>query len=380
MSFKNFKDYLAERAKHPHGVVSDDKGFAARDYEGELSTKPKKVPSYEDCNPKTSKNQGLMTADGKDRGTPLGNLSTPGMTPKNAAKDGVKPADKTKKVGGKKKKMKVEQFLNKTKNMNDVQFTKHMLENVKQIPVPKIRDLYGREYVPEPAQTMKYVAHLMLTNENMMRRMIRELKRNDGFHLLMNEVLQHSETYSYLNEAAQGVFGKAAQLKMNLLMEGVSPPRATKGPASNNAPGAVGISGGPDAGGRGNRVNVGGGGGGGGGGGMAPGGVQGMGEEDEPHGMNLDNDMGKLGDNMGKLGDDHELDHDEDEDSDGLEIDSEDDNVEDDDEDDDDDDDDGDKDDDDDSNKEDDDHDDLDDVDLDDEDKDHPHDNDKLGM
>jgi hypothetical protein len=350
MSFKNFKDYLAERTKHSHGVVSDDKGFANRDYDGGLSLKPqpgKTTQPKEYYAPGANKNPGLMTADGSDRGKALGDLATPGINPKNATPYGEKPVDKTKKIGGKKKgkmptkkAMKVEHFLKKTKNMSDVQFTKHMLEDVRQqIPTPKVRDLYGNEFVPEPAQTMKYVTQLMLTNENMMRRMVRELKRNNGLHLLLSEVLQQPETYQFLQEASRGHFGEVAQKKIAILLEGISPPRAggDKGPASAGAPGgaqggafgggggdmkgspAAGISGGPDNGGGMNVHN--------GGGGAA--GLKNMGEEGDMGGMGGE-DMGDMGGDIKPEDDDEHIDPDDADDDDIFGDDDEDDDDEDD--------------------------------------------------
>jgi hypothetical protein len=237
--FKNFKDYLAERAKHPHGVVSDDKGFANRDYDGGLSLKPKpgkpiKPSAYYAKG--ADKNPGLMTADGADRGTPFGNHASPGLTPQNSMPYGQKPVDKTKKVGGKKKKklptkkaMKVEHFLNETRDMSNAQFASRVLKDVRDIPTPTVRDLNGKEFIPEPAQIMKYVANLMLTNETIMRRMVREIKRNNGLPTLLAEVLQHPETYQQLVEALNGNHGEVAQKKLAVFLEEVSPPRVSKG-------------------------------------------------------------------------------------------------------------------------------------------------------
>lgn len=340
MSFKKFGEYFTERTKNPHGVVSDDKGFASRDYDGGLSLKPK-PQTKEHCHPGDKQKQpGLMTADGKDRGQPLGDMSTPGMTPNKVAVYGEKPKDKTKKIGNKKKKKlptrkaMTENFLDETKKMTNAQFAKHMLEDVKAIPVPKVRDLYGKEYTPEPAQTMKYVAGLMLTRENMMGRMVRELKRNGGFAALVAEVLQHPEAYECLVEAAQGQYGEVAQRKLGLLFEGVSPPRVGRGPASAGAPGgggglpggafgggsapmqgppAAGITGGPNNGG-GMNVNA--------GGGAAPamGGMQGMGEDDMPK-MGDDPMMGGMGhdDSELDLGDDEHSHHGDEEENSGEE-------------------------------------------------------------
>lgn len=323
MGFKKFKQYLEERTKHSHGIISDDKGFAGRDYDGDLSLKPKPAKRLKPKDyyaPGADKNPGLMTADDSNRGQALGDMSSPGMTPGNSACYGVKPSGKLK-FGSKKKKklptskaMKTENFLARNRNMTDSQFTKHMLENVEQIPVPKVKDLYGREYTPEPAQTMKYVAHLMLTNENMMRRMVREIKRNNGFHLLISEVLQHQETYDCMNEAARGNFGKTAETKINMFFEGVSPPRNTgnsPGPASQESPSMQGKGNSPFSPGTksptpgpspysGGMSNGGGeflktSGGGGLGGGM--GGGMGMGEE------GMMDDMPKLGDADGDISD-----------------------------------------------------------------------------
>lgn len=358
MSFKNFKEYLSERTTGSHGIVSDDGGFANRDYDGDLSLKPKpqqRLKPEEYYAPNAEKNPGLMTADGPDRGKPLGDLASNGLTPQKAAPFGQKPVDKTKKIGGKKKKlptkkaMKVENFLDKTKKMNNVQFTKRLLEDVKKVPTPKILDLYGREFVPEPAQTMKYVSQLMITNENMMRRMVRELKRNNGFHLLVSEILSHPETYDCLNEAARGDYGKMVEQKISMFFEGVSPPRAaTPGPASAGSPGggggapqggafgggsgpmqgppAAGISGGQGAGG-GFNVNAGGpsttpsGAAGGMPGGMG-GGMQGMGEDEMmPGGMGgmgggMPGGMGGMDDSGGNMEPEDSKSNDEDDDDD----------------------------------------------------------------
>lgn len=332
--FKNFKEYLAERAKHPHGVTSDNKGFANRDYDGGLSLKPKpgKTPKPQAYfAPGAGKNPGLMTADGTDRGTPLGNQASPGINPKNAMPYGEKPADKTKKVGKKgkkklptKKAMHTEQFLNETRKLSDVQFTKQMLNEVRDLPTPKVNDLYGREFVPEPAQTMKYVAQLMLTNETIMRRMVRELKRNGGLGTLLAEVLQHPETYQELVEAVKGNYGDLAQRKLALLIEEVSPPRVGKssgsqggafggGGAGMGQPSNTGgISGGPNAGG-GMNVNAGG-----------AGGMQGMGEEEMAPGGGMSDGGGDIhpedDHDDDDMHDDEDGEHDENGDDEGSEM------------------------------------------------------------
>lgn len=293
MGFTNFKDYLTERTKHSHGVVSDNKGFANRDYDGDLSLKPKQgkyIKPDEYYAPGAKKNPGLVVAD-NDRSKALGDMATPGLTPKNS---GV--GEKSKKKKPSKKAMKVEHFLDKTKNMSDIQFTKHLLKENKISSSSKpviLRDLYGKKFTPEPAQTMKYVVQLMLTNENIMRRMVRELKRNSGFGKLIAEVLNHPETYEFLNEAARGKFGETPERKIALFFEGVSPPRAgttNPGPASAGSPGgqgdmqqqpASGISGGPDSGGGYSVHNN-------GAAATGAGGAQGMGEDEMEMGNELD--------------------------------------------------------------------------------------------
>ena len=86
MSFKNFKEYLAERSKvYSNGVRTDDSGFANRDYLGDLSigTTPQQQrlqPEEYYSGPNTQKNPGLMTADTpKDRGKPFGDMAFHGL-------------------------------------------------------------------------------------------------------------------------------------------------------------------------------------------------------------------------------------------------------------------------------------------------------------
>jgi hypothetical protein len=240
MSYKKFSDYINEQkglpGKTDKPIVKTGKFIKPADYYA----------------PGAKKDSGLMTAD-DNRGTPLGDKGSPGMTPKVAQPLGEKPACAPKSVkhskGGMYKKMKNEAFLNKTAKLSDSDFTKMMLES-NSVPKPKIHDLQGNKYTPEPAETLRYVVNLMLKNETYMGRVIREVKRAGGLTQLVNEIFAHPETYKIITEAAS----LDARISRKLL-EAVAEPRGMSGDGGGSPAGPNGATAG-----RMPRVNTGGGG------------------------------------------------------------------------------------------------------------------------
>jgi hypothetical protein len=194
MAFKKFAEFISEqhKAKLP---AKTEKPLG----------KGSKLPSaYHAKGAKADR--GLVTAD-DDRGTPLGEKGIPNMTHKNAMPLGVKPAGAPKSLKHSKGKMpkalKNEAFLHATSNMSDAQFAASLLES-NGIHKPKIHDLYGKKYTPEPAETMKYVVGLAMQNETLMRRLVLEMKRSGGFSKLVAELFNHNETFAVLAETAAG--------------------------------------------------------------------------------------------------------------------------------------------------------------------------------
>jgi hypothetical protein len=244
MAYKKFSDYISEQkiqaglpGKTDKPIVKTGKFIKPADYYA----------------PGAKKDHGLMTAD-DNRGIPLGEKGSPGMTPKVAQPLGTKPAGAPKSIKHGKnkasKKMKNEVFLNKTAKLSDSDFTKMMLES-NSVPKPKIHDLQGNKYTPEPAETVRYVVNLMLKNETYMGRVVRELKRAGGLTQLVNEIFTHPETYQIIAEAA------STNARINRkLTEAVAEPRGMSGSGGSPA-GPNGATAG-----RMPRVNVGGGGGG----------------------------------------------------------------------------------------------------------------------
>ena len=126
--------------------------------------------------------------------------------------------------------MKTESFLSKTSDLSNAEFTATLLED-QSIPKPKIHSLDGRKYTPEPAETMRYVVSLALQNENIMSRLIREVKRNGGLAKLVSELFNHNETFAVIEEVAAN--DSRVNRKIN---EAVAEPRGMSGgsPAGPN--------------------------------------------------------------------------------------------------------------------------------------------------
>lgn len=221
MAFKRFTEFLSEQQKNKLPGAT-----------GEIKGKKSKLPTQYHAKG-ANQDRGLVTAD-DDRGTPLGEKGMTGMNPKNVMPYGQKPANAPKKLKmskGKmpKKGMKTEAFLHSTSEMSNAEFTAAMMENTN-IPKPKIHSLDGRKFTPEPAETMRYVVSLALQNENMMSRLVREVKRNGGLEKLVSELFNHNETFAIVAEVA--AVDNRVNRKLN---EAVADPRGVGGsPAGPN--------------------------------------------------------------------------------------------------------------------------------------------------
>lgn len=298
MTFKRFHHFLEQKGK-AHKWSMPEKT------EPQMPEKGKFLKPDEYYSPGAKKDMGLVTAD-DDRGTPFGDRSSPGMADhKKVHPYGEKPAPAPKKLpkhGGKVKKMKTEAFINQTAELSDPQFTNMMIENNKVRQV-KLTDLGGNKFVPEPAETMGYVAKLMTTNENIMGRMVREIKRRGGMESLISEIFSHPESFQIVEKAAS----KDARINRKLL-EAVAEPRGMSGGSAGGS--GIGPSGATAGGPLTNRkVNP----GGGGGMPMTPPGPPGLGEDEtegEGEGDLLDGDL-DMGDDDPEDGDDLDLDGDD---------------------------------------------------------------------
>jgi hypothetical protein len=248
---KRFAQYLAERYKGTHAMDAPPLSEPHAD--------PYAKAYYA---PGADKDIKRKIKDDANNATPLAHLASPGFDKADNVMPYGKKSEKPGFTDGKKKKkktkghMKTESFLAKTSEMSDAEFTHYMLNRTKQKTQQTVSDVYGEQFVPEPAQTMRYVANLMLANENMMSRMVRELKRNGGLASLLKELFQHPELYPLLKEAVEnGSFGERPQQKLMQLAErAVMQPRwgapsasTGGGMASNPAGGMGGAAGMPGA-------------------------------------------------------------------------------------------------------------------------------------
>jgi hypothetical protein len=154
---------------------------------------PQIIGGKAEKNPPLEKTK-IQVMDSKDKTKPLGNMATPGITPKTSS-GCEEPDNEVDYV--KQKKMTVEQFIEKTSKLNGQEFAKFMLEsNSIDKTLTTVSDLFGNEFTPEPNQTIQYVCGLILNNLNMMRRFVMEVRRRDGLHNMMEELMDHGESYS----------------------------------------------------------------------------------------------------------------------------------------------------------------------------------------
>lgn len=211
--YPRFDDFLEEKKKLMN--VKDD-GLTGDVYDGPLETKPNKgnpkdvnslSPPLKNLeNPDDKHNVVWMTRDGDPKkGLPFS--KTPSLTPKNSFPGGVDPESKTE-MPPEKKKLTSEEFIGKTKKMNSAEFARFMLEH-QNAEITAITDLYGNEFTPDPTQSIQYVAGLLMGNGHLMERFIREVKRREGLHHLVEEILEQPEAYEIMVEAMQdGEAGK----------------------------------------------------------------------------------------------------------------------------------------------------------------------------
>lgn len=142
----------------------------------------------------STKDKGLVMAE-PDGKTPLGNASTPGMTPQKAATLGQKPAGRPK-VQPKSGRKSLKEFVQHTKNMSEAEFVSHMLTEGKRekLPTQMVHDLHGEPFTPHPHEAIGYICSLM-HNPKMVSRLVREAKRHGHLEGLVNELMDHPEFY-----------------------------------------------------------------------------------------------------------------------------------------------------------------------------------------
>lgn len=203
---KRFGEFLEDKKqKNPLMNVKD--GIAGDNYQGDLATKINPQPKEED-RPKAGT---LSTADKDQVG--MATLSTPGMNPSEPLSLSKDTSEKVKF-----KKLTAEEFRIKTRDMNDAEFAKFILESHGPVEISTVTDLFGNEFTPDPLQSIEYVCGLMLGNPVYMERFIREIKRHGGLQEMMRELMEHNDTFEtmigHMEEPIHGMehIGKFAKV------------------------------------------------------------------------------------------------------------------------------------------------------------------------
>lgn len=217
MAFKNLKEYLDNRGK----LVSDPKVEEVPDYSGPQETSPPPHTKAKDAGG-ADKPAGkpVPYAAGKAAANP--NKTVSGFGDKGDTKTTVKTGnelkvDKKNTYGSvapnpknpypadpKKKQMKTEAFLDKTKNMSLTEFTQYMYQecgckmNEEDDDLPGVTAYAAGKFQPHPPEAIRYVAALAKKNPRIMEMLVHELKSQDGLEGLLGASMDHPETFGVL--------------------------------------------------------------------------------------------------------------------------------------------------------------------------------------
>lgn len=121
---------------------------------------------------------------------------------------------------------KTEAFFHKTKDMNTAEFTKHIIqecggcgcgdpEDDHSDDTPFITVYRVGKVQPDPHETIRYISKLAKENPTLRSSLIREMKRNDGgMNLLMDEMMNHPESYNEVARILDGDDGPSSAKKL----------------------------------------------------------------------------------------------------------------------------------------------------------------------
>jgi hypothetical protein len=194
MAFRTWEDFLESKKQEdqPSKKVAEMKpsgdtppqGKGANPYHGPHTSNPKQV---------------VRVAEKSDK-KPLGDEATPPFSnPKETIPNGEKPE---------KGNVKVEGFLEETRNMSNAEFVQHVIAENKDVKKKEEFDptvtcqFSGRRVVPAFYEVARYMAHAIPQNEAALRTFVRELKGVDnGLPTLINELFAHRECYNEMCSA-----------------------------------------------------------------------------------------------------------------------------------------------------------------------------------
>ena len=125
--------------------------------------------------------------------------------------------------------LKVENFINKTKNMSASDFANFMLKEcgcgmIEDEELPYVTSYSTGKFQPHPPETIKYIVVLANRNENILNNMIHEMKNSGMLGKLIRSLLSHPEAYdeltALLGDDAEGpsrckLFAKSMNNSMN---------------------------------------------------------------------------------------------------------------------------------------------------------------------
>lgn len=190
-NFKSWKEYIDERGK----LVDKPPVKTVPDFDGKIQTAPEKSiksgkgwkidgPKPEQPKPYSVKN--TQNAPAPEKG---------GFAEKGDKDLIYKPKLE--------KKLKSEEFIEKTQNMSLQEYANYIVEQCKcesmdDDDMPTVTAYAAGRFHPHPPEAVKYVAHLSGKNDRIKDALIHEFKRNGGLKGLVEALMDHPETYDIL--------------------------------------------------------------------------------------------------------------------------------------------------------------------------------------
>lgn len=206
MKFRKFDEYLVSKNK----TITTAPVEKVAEFKGTQPSKPEKEKKDKDCGGSGQIGTPYAYKSGSDAKDP-NKEDKSGLAYKgdNKLKYEPKTEEAPKKVPSWPK-TKMQEWLEKTKNMSTAEFAKNIKSNIQK----------GLDECQQPLETVKNAVKICKCNEQHVSVLVRELKRNQMFESFFNEMIQHPECYKIIANLMENEFHSKKLMKaMNELAD-----------------------------------------------------------------------------------------------------------------------------------------------------------------
>lgn len=202
-------DTAPEPTKSPPEAKTKGKGWEANVKDGNGKPSPYKAPGTE--------KKGIIVADGGEQGKGLADQGDKKLEYNPKVKENPTYSNWDTETSW--PKTKTEDFIDRTKSMSLPEFAKHMIDAAKPgDDAPTVFAPREGRFRPNPYESVRYVAHLAMNNEQVMESLVMEFVRREGLPKLMEELFKHRKSYE---EAVSAI---DCDRFLNTIREMTSPP------------------------------------------------------------------------------------------------------------------------------------------------------------